>query len=424
MYHFNFYAFIRYWCMNVYNVLELIEVIIMVEQLRFLKMDISGHPLIKDGTELSLVADQRVYQNNADQLTNLFGRVWVNNLTTLVGRNATGKTALMKLVMGILSLLLNNKSIEQTRLNGILLGESEIKIKVYLYGSDKKIYLDKITLAPSGEKSKNWIISEEKIFEKKVNSQTSKKNMFDFKSIIPRINRQKLTDDLSAVLAKDDSIFRMVIAQDEYQPQVIIDTLAFTNVNVLIYDKPNVPTEILEYLDPTIEYLKIKQTDAGNAIYKLKFKGSNKEITDNNFATIEYYLSSGTAKGVTLYQYVLHALQTGGIIFVDELENHFNHAIVRTFIEYFTDPEINVNRATLVFSTHYSELLDDLERGDQIYFAIRHEKMTFTRFSDTDMREDLSRTEVFDADNLKGTSPDYEAYMKLKKATKSVINHE
>jgi len=229
---------------------------------------------------------------------------------------------------------------------------------------------------------------------------------------------------LSAVLADDDSIFRMIIAKKNYQPQSIIDTLTFTNVNILIYDKPIVPTEILEYLDPTIEYLKIDQTEAGDAIYKLKFKGNDKEITDNNFATIEYYLSSGTAKGVTLYQYVLHALEKGGIIFVDELENHFNHAIVRTFIEYFTDPEINVNGATLVFSTHYSELLDDLERGDQIYVAIRQEKMTFTRFSDTDMREDINRTEVFDADNLKGTSPDYEAYMALRKATKRVINHE
>lgn len=416
--------FIHNSCTNTYDVLKLIEVKIMKKQLRFLKMNISGHPLIKDGTELSLVADQRVYQDNTDQLTNLFGRVWVNNLSTLVGRNATGKTTLMKLVTGILSLLLNNKSIDQTRLNGILVGDSDIRFEVYLYGADKMIYLDKITLAPSKEKPKNWMVSEEKIFEKKVNNHTSKKELFNFKNIDAKTNRQKLTGDLSAVLADDDSIFRMIIAKKNYQPQSIIDTLTFTNVNILIYDKPIVPTEILEYLDPTIEYLRIDQTEAGDAIYKLKFKGNDKEITDNNFATIEYYLSSGTAKGVTLYQYVLHALEKGGIIFVDELENHFNHAIVRTFIEYFTDPEINVNGATLVFSTHYSELLDDLERGDQIYVAIRQEKMTFTRFSDTDMREDINRTEVFDADNLKGTSPDYEAYMALRKATKRVINHE
>ncbi|MSE06788.1 AAA family ATPase, partial [Lactobacillus salivarius] len=93
---------------------------------------------------------------------------------------------------------------------------------------------------------------------------------------------------------------------------------------------------------------------------------SNEEITDTNFATIENYLSSGTAKGVTLYGNILYALRTGGIIFIDELENHFNHAIVRTFIEYFVNNRINKNNATIIFSTHYSELLDDFERGDEI----------------------------------------------------------
>lgn len=396
----------------------------MTRELKFLKLNINGHPLITDNSELSMVADQRVYQNNSDQLTNLFGRVWINNLTTIVGRNATGKTTMMKSVMGILSLLLENASINQTRLNGILIGENPIQFEVYLYGTDKIVYLDRLVIEPETENPRNWIITKEKIFRKKVNNQTSKKEIFDVNGFDIVIDREMIAEDLSAVLAKDDSIFRMIIAKNNYKPQKVIDTLSFTNVNILIYDKPNVPTEILEYLDPTIEYLKIDHTDAGNAIYKLKFKGSDKEVTDNNFATIELYLSSGTAKGVTLYQYVLHALETGGIIFIDELENHFNHAIVRTFIEYFTDPDINKNHATLVFSTHYSELLDDLERGDQIYIAIRKEKMTFTRFSNTDMREDISRTEVFDADNLKGTSPDYKSYMALRKATRRVINND
>jgi AAA15 family ATPase/GTPase len=394
----------------------------MAKELKFLKVDITGHPLLMDGTELSMVADQRVYKDNHDQLTNLFGNIWINNLATIVGRNATGKTTIMKLTLGILTLLMHNQSINQTRLQGTLIGNKPVNFKVYLYGTDKQIYLDDITISPDVDNRRNWIVSSEKIFSKPANTGVTRKNLFDFSNIEPRINRLSLGEELSAVLANDDSIFRMIIAAGKYQPQSIVDTLTFTNVNMLVYDGPEVPAELLAYLDPSVEYLKIEHTENNSAVYRLKFKGVESEIIDNNFATIELYLSSGTAKGVTLYQYVLRALATGGIIFIDELENHFNHAIVRSFIEYFTEPQINTKRASLIFSTHYSEILDDLGRGDQIFVALRNEQMQLVRYSNTDMREDISRTDVFDADNLNGTSPDYWSYMALRKATAKVVN--
>jgi hypothetical protein len=390
----------------------------MTKELTFLKVEISGHPLLVDGTALSMVAQQRVYKDNHDQLTNLFGNVWVNNLTTIAGRNATGKTIIMKLTLGILTLLLNNLSINQTRMTDALVGNEPVNFKVYLYGSDNQIYMDEITLSPS---KNDWIVSSERIYVKSANTSVSKRNIFDFDHVDPRIDRNSLGEDLTAVLAKDDSVFRMILAAGKYTAKPIIDTLTYTNVNMLVYDGPEVPAELLNYLDPSVEYLKIDRSDNNVAVYRLKFKGVETEIIDNNFATIEMYLSSGTAKGVTLYQCVLEALATGGILFVDELENHFNHAIVRSFIEYFTDPLINTKRASLIFSTHYSEILDDLNRGDQIYVALRNGQMKLVRYSDTDMREDISRTDVFDADSLNGTSPDYQSYMALRKATARVV---
>ncbi|MEQ4549718.1 ATP-binding protein [Weissella sp. GP1] len=393
----------------------------MTKELKFLKIEITGHPLLMDGTELSMVADQRVMNDKHDKLTKLFGSVWVNNLTTIVGRNATGKTTLMKLTVGVLTLLLHKQSINQTRLHGMLVGNNPISFRVYFYGADNKVYLDEITLAQTPENKRDWFVKEERIFVKNATKNLSRKNLFDFSTVEPIIDRATMAKELLIVLANDDSLFRMIIAQEEYQSQMIVDTLTFTNVNMLVYDGPEVPAELLEYLDPSVEYLKISTVENGPSVYKLKFKGMDTEIVDNNFATIEMYLSSGTAKGVTLYQYVLRALATGGIIFIDELENHFNHAIVRSFIEYFTDPDVNKNRATLIFSTHYSEILDELDRGDQIYIALRNDQMQLIRYSDTGMREDISKTEVFDADNLNGTSPDYWAYMALRKATAKVV---
>lgn len=387
----------------------------------FLKMVVKNHPLLKENLEFSLVADQRVVAEDADDLTNLFGRVWINNVTTIVGRNATGKTTTMQLLLGILELLLQNKSINQTRLDRVLYGDEPITVDTYFYGSNNVLFLDEVVFE---KKQDNWLIGQETIYAKKALKSTAKKELFNFDSAQIWEDRNQLDDKLKSVLAPDDSIFRMLLVREQYQAQDIFDTLLFTNINALFYNGSHVPQEILAFLDPSIDYLEIGQSDSGQSFYRLKFKNNPKEITDSNFATIEYYLSSGTAKAIILYQQVLRGLQTGGIVFIDELENHFNQAIVRSFIQYFSDPTINKKRAVLIFSTHYSMLLDDLNRGDQVYVARRNGNIDLKRYSDFTVRQDIQKSEVFDADILRGTSPDYKAFMALVKATKEVIDGE
>ena len=53
----------------------------------------------------------------------------------------------------------------------------------------------------------------------------------------------------------------------------------------------------------------------------------------------------------------MNTFKVGGYLVVDELENHFNHEIVSTIIRFYMDPKVNYTGATLVFSTHYPELL-------------------------------------------------------------------
>lgn len=393
-------------------------------KLTFLKLKIEKHPMFETNTEFSIINDKRVSAERSDQLTNLFGHVWVNNLVSIAGKNATGKTTLMKLLIGTLTLLLNAKSINQTQLKDVLVGTDPIKLDTYFYGSDMFVYKDEL-LMKINLKDNTWYVTDEKIYSKSVTKRTKKSKFLDFNGIDPKIDRNDLGELASSVLASDDSVFRTIIAQKHYEVQPIIDTLIFTNVNALIYTKRDVPETILHYLDPTIEYLRIenKKVESGRQqlFYRLKFYNSDTEITDTNFATIEHYLSSGTAKGITLYGNVIYALKTGGMIFIDELENHFNHAIVRSFIEYFSDPRINVNRATLIFSTHYSELLDDLERGDEIYVTKRKKSIQLERYSKANVRNELKRSDVFDSDYLGGTAPDYQAYMNLRKATERAV---
>lgn len=397
----------------------------MPKKLTFLKIIIENHPLFSKQIEFSVLNDTRVAitdQNN--DLTHLYQRLWTDNVITIVGKNATGKTTIMKTIIGMLTFLLNDKSIEQTQLADVLLGTQPITITTFFYGEDRKIYKD-VTVFKSTDDGQRWHVDSEKIYVKKIDSKTSKKKLFDFpETLKPEYDRNALDPITASVLANDDSIFRMVIATEKYTVQLIVDTLIFTNFNALIYAKENVPEEILKFLDPTIEYLKVETksiNDQNRLVYRLKFKNQTEEFVETNFTNIEHYLSSGTAKGVTLYGSVLFALKTGGIIFIDELENHFNHAIVQSFIEYFTNPRINKKRATLIYSTHYSELLSDIDRSDEIYITRRDPKISLLRYSDADVRKDLNKTNVFDSDYLGGTAPEYESYLKLLKATEKAV---
>ncbi|MBT9671654.1 AAA family ATPase [Secundilactobacillus kimchicus] len=384
-------------------------------RLSFLKIEIINHPLFKKKVSFSLVASQRVFTDEHFDLTHLFGNIWINNITTLIGRNASGKTLSMKLVMGMLSLLLHQRSIDQTHLKETLIGTSPISFNTYFYGSDHVIYLDKIVLKPKADQSGQWSVDSEIILEKNATQNMSRKALFDFTSAKVFIDRQQLDNLQLSLLADDDSLMRTVFASNEYTTQPIFDTLMFTNTNVPFINpsESKISQALLRYLDPTIDYLYIENKD-NQAFYRLKFNNSEKEITDSNFATIEYYLSSGTVKGITLYQYIVAALRSGGLIFIDELENHFNLAIVRTFMAYFTNPKINPNRAVLIFSTHYADLIDDLSRGDQIFVSRRQDsEIAIDRYSDIADRQDINRAEIFMSNYLGGTAPDYDAYMEL-----------
>ena len=110
----------------------------------------------------------------------------------------------------------------------------------------------------------------------------------------------------------------------------------------------------------------------------------------------------------------------GGYLIIDEIENHFNREIVATLIRFFLDEKVNKNGATILFSTHYSELLDEFDRNDSIYIVRNKEGIGVDNLSNILKRNDIKKSEVYDSGYLGGTVPSYEAYMALKKVLSSV----
>lgn len=92
--------------------------------------------------------------------------------------------------------------------------------------------------------------------------------------------------------------------------------------------------------------------------------------------------SAGTLKMFALYPALQAVLKRGGVFFVDELNARLHPLLVRNFILTFLNPEINVNHAQLVFTTHDTwQLSNQLLRRDEIWFTEKDSEGISTLYS-------------------------------------------
>ncbi len=71
-----------------------------------------------------------------------------------------------------------------------------------------------------------------------------------------------------------------------------------------------------------------------------------------------------------LYPELQEVLQNGSVYFIDELNARLHPLLVRNFILIFLNPEVNVNHAQLIFTTHDTwQLSNRLLRRDEIWFT-------------------------------------------------------
>lgn len=80
--------------------------------------------------------------------------------------------------------------------------------------------------------------------------------------------------------------------------------------------------------------------------------------------------SAGTRKLFRLAPLVIDALDNGGVLIVDELDNSMHPFMAELIIRLFNDPEVNKGNAQLIFSTHNISLMSsDHFRRDQIWLT-------------------------------------------------------
>lgn len=380
--------------------------------MKILKLIIKGLPLFKNNLNIDFVAQQRVDDDDKEQLHNVFSNIYTNQVLSFIGINASGKTTILKVISFVINLL-NNKAInniESKEIFNELTDGQSVVITAYFYHEGiinklQSVIEKKVNPVDGNEK---LIIADEILWAKAFNKIKTKKSIYDFNDseLMTRRDQkeQYLLEDVSIIIAlnrKQDSHF------------FLYDTSKYTDYNMLNF-LIKYPKEILTFLDPSIEYLDC-QSEGKDVNIRLRFYGKE-EIKLNDLLVLNKYLSSGTIKGLSLFMGMGVAFKTGGYLVVDELENHFNQEIVSTLIRFFMDKKINKKGATLIFSTHYSEILDEFERNDGIYIVRNIGGITAENLSNILKRNDIKKSEVYDSDFLKGTVPAYESYIALKKA--------
>ena len=117
--------------------------------------------------------------------------------------------------------------------------------------------------------------------------------------------------------------------------------------------------------------------------------------------------SAGTLKMFALYPPLQETLQTGGVLFVDELNARLHPLLVRAFIETFLNPETNPNHAQLVFTTHDTwQISDNLLRRDEIWFTEKDADGASRLFSLADVQDDdgvkIRKDENYEKNYLSG----------------------
>ena len=377
--------------------------------MKILRIKVQGLSLYKNIFDISFCAVQRVHKNHLNSVFNLFGNIYVNTVEAFAGINASGKTTALKVVSFTCVLLgaapLSAEFVPQGLDDGI---KTIFDIDFFLDGNIYHLTSEVIKHRGQDGKPKVRILSE-RLWVKSASSKINKSNLWDY----DKDNPVRVRDNSDEYLPDDVSIM-IAINKQIVKRSIFVDLVMFTNFNLFLPDGGLVRTEIISLLDPTIEYISV-ETLNDKVITRLKFF-RKEEIVLLNPAELNVYLSSGTVKGVRVFSDAVRVLKNGGYMIVDEIENHFNRELVASLLRLFLSKKTNPKGAVLIFSTHYSELLDELDRNDAVFITRSDEGLVVDNLNDLLNRNDVKKSDVYQSNFLGGTAPKYTALLKLQKS--------
>ena len=329
--------------------------------MKLLRVKSKGFKNCADDFAIDMIAkSKKTSEDKEYELLEIDDGLYVYNTVGIVGKNASGKTSALEMLDWCYDIL------GTFRLSGKYCDYKGIFFEIIFF-EEGYLYkylteLDNIDTLEDSAVFKNQKLYRKKYYKSKLKGIYDEwEEEIELKEDIP------IPEDLSIVffVLKKTKVREIFYDEIMERPDGYKDT--FKMMNLVKLDNQYLE-KVLKIFDENITEL--KQIDEKN--YSLMYQGKILKFSDKE---LFQFLSSGTTKGINLYILAIISLQMGFDLIVDELENHFHKTLVENLIMLYKDKKVNKKNATLIFSTHYCELLDLFNRSDNIWVTHCKEKV-------------------------------------------------
>lgn len=368
--------------------------------MKLLRVRASNYKNCCDDFTIDLVAkSKKTSEDKEYELQEIAEDLFVFNTVAFVGKNASGKTSAIELMECSYSIL------SEFRLEDKHYNYDNVKLEIIFY-HEEYIYRYNTILKADPNLGSRANFTEQHIYRKKYYKSKIKEIYFDdvFEEITDLGELPEDTSIVFFVLKKKAT--RAVYFNCDGEGAETYHLMFRAMKTYKVSEK--ILMKVIRIFDDKIKSLKM----VDEKHYKLEYQDSVKELSDSELV---YMLSSGTTKGVLLYIFVVAALENGFDLLIDEVENHFHKTLVENMISLFKDKTVNRKSSTLIFTTHYCEVLDLFNRQDNIWIAKSDQKIRLDNMYETyNIRPELLKSRQF-YNNAFDTSVNYEDLMALKK---------
>jgi hypothetical protein len=196
-----------------------------------------------------------------------------------------------------------------------------------------------------------------------------------------------------AVLRHADSSYRDAIEQFIRRLDVGITGFTLEKIPASPSEQaPNFPPEIAEKWLAFVEAL--KNSGEGDGPFHINIKTQHQRFDAEGQAQDQVAFdleqeSDGTQRLFAFAEPVIHALDKGRVLVIDEFDARIHPNLVIELLRLFNSPTTNPHHAQLVFATHNTNLLSSqLLRRDQVWFVEKTSKGASDLYSLVEYRTD------------------------------------
>ena len=374
--------------------------------MKLLRVVANNFKLCEDNFTISFVPEANKTADDKEfELHEIDENLFVYTTMGIIGKNASGKTTavdLLALVYDIFSFF----KVKNT-LNLFLMWHNDVNLDITFY-HEGSLYRYITDLVIDDNPLNNTVNFKNEKLYKRPYYKTLAKQIFDYNKYIELPITTNLPDDTSILydVLKEITIRGFYTSSDDLIYRLYSNVF---NVYKMIDNNHTIIESILKMLDEHLDNIEMINEDKFLIYYtdKSKIQVTGKELYS--------MLSSGTSKGIWLFTYVVYSLKNGTDLVIDEIENHFHKTLVENLVNLYKDKSVNKKNATLIFTTHYCELLDLFNRSDNIYITKYDKKIRLENvYRDYNFRPELSKSKKFYS-NAFNTNVNYESLMDFKR---------